>query len=65
MAYLQKWFDLLPPDIATILHSSESLDKPLMMQSPVHRRTYKTSRDKTLAMHRHSKSVDNYITAVL
>ena len=29
MAYLQNWFGLLPPDIATILPWSESLDKPL------------------------------------
>ena len=29
MAHLQNWFGLLPPDIATILPWSESLDKPL------------------------------------
>jgi len=28
MAHLQNWFGLLPPDIATILPWSESLDKP-------------------------------------
>ena len=28
MAHSQNWFGLLPPDIATILPWSESLDKP-------------------------------------
>jgi len=31
MAHLQNWFGLLPPDIATSLPWSESLDKPRMV----------------------------------
>jgi len=30
MEYLQNWFGLLSPDIATTLLWSESLDKPLL-----------------------------------